>query len=121
VLFKRAADQLLRADREGRVQLGDGIVIVGATAIVLQVKRRESISGKPERERSWILKSVETALSQATGTIRRLARDPATLTSMRGRSIEIIGSDYQWISMVIVDHDDPPSEVEWTGFVDSLI
>ncbi|MGN6373183.1 MAG: hypothetical protein ACTHM1_09355 [Solirubrobacteraceae bacterium] len=91
-------------------ELGDGIVIVGATAIVLQVKRRESISGKPERERNWILKSVETALSQASGTIRRLAQEAATLTSMRGRSIEIVGSDYQWISVVIIDHDDPPSE-----------
>jgi hypothetical protein len=92
-------------------ELGDGIVIVGATAIVLQVKRRESISTKPGRERSWILKSVEKALSQASGTIRRLAREAATLTSMRGRAIEIAGSDYQWISVVIIDHDDPPSEV----------
>jgi hypothetical protein len=92
-------------------ELGDGIVIVGTTAMVLQVKRREKISAMPERERRWILKSVEQALSQASGTIRHFARQPATLRSLRGRAIEIVGSEYQWMSVVIVDHDDPPSDV----------
>jgi hypothetical protein len=92
-------------------ELGDGIVIVGTTAMVLQVKRREAISAKPERERKWILKRVGEALSQATGTIRHFARGSATLTSLRGRATEIVGSHYQWISVVIVDHDDPPSDV----------
>jgi hypothetical protein len=95
----------------GLRELGDGIVIVGSTAIVLQVKRREVISAKPERERSWIRKSVEQALSQADGTIRRVARESAMLTSMRGRTIEIVGAQYQWMSVLIIDHDDPPSGV----------
>jgi hypothetical protein len=92
-------------------ELGDGIVIVGTTAIVLQVKRRAAISATPERECSWIHKSVERALSQADGTVRRLAREPAMLTSLRGRTIEIVGAQYQWMSVVIVDHDDPPGGV----------
>lgn len=33
------------------------------------------------------------------------------LTSLRGRSIEIVGSDYKWISIVVIDHDDPPSDI----------
>jgi hypothetical protein len=92
-------------------ELGDGIIVVGDTAMMLQVKHREVRSGQPERERKWILKNTEQALSQAVGAIRQLVREPATLTSLRGRSIEIVGSVYQWISIVIIDHDDPPRGV----------
>ncbi len=97
--------------RGGIRELGDGIVIVGDTAMVLQVKRRTVPSGRTDRESSWILKNSEQALSQAAGTIRRLRREPAMLRSLRGRSIEIAGSDYRWISIVIVDHDEPPRDV----------
>jgi hypothetical protein len=92
-------------------ELGDGLIIVGSTAIVLQVKSRESSSGQPERERQWLLSNVERALSQASGTIRRLRREPAPLTSLRGRTIEIDGATYNWVSVVIIDHEDPPSGV----------
>jgi hypothetical protein len=92
-------------------ELGDGIVIAGDTAMVLQVKRREAPSQRPDRERSWILKNAEQGLSQAAGTIRQLDRESATLTSLRGRSIEIVGSEYRWISIVVIDHDEPPSDV----------
>jgi hypothetical protein len=79
--------------------------------VVVQVKGRRTPSNDPARERLWIEKNVKTALNQARGTIRRLKRGPIELTNARGRMLEIDGSRVRWMSVVVIDHETPPSDV----------
>ncbi|MFJ5984502.1 hypothetical protein [Lentzea sp. NPDC092896] len=93
----------------GMRELGDGIVIVGSRAAVLQIKSREEAScSVASKESSWLTKNIEKAHRQANGTIRRLTNTPAILTNARGRSIIVAGATYQWLSVVIVDHPEVP-------------
>lgn len=39
---------------------------------------------------------------------RAPGRGPATMTNMRGRQIEVDGTDYRWVIAVVIDHPDPP-------------
>jgi SEC-C motif len=88
----------------GTRELGDGILIVGELGIVLQVKSRAAPSNEPEKERRWLEKNITQALAQGTGTIRQLNRQPAALTNLRGRTIDIGGADYRWLIVVVIDH-----------------
>lgn len=95
----------------GRRELGDAILVVGSTGVVVQVKTRDPPSDLPDRERRWIEKQVTSALAQARGTIRRLKLKPARLTNARGRVIEIDGKVLRWVSVIVIDHPDPPPDV----------
>jgi hypothetical protein len=92
----------------GPRELGDLILIVGSRGAVVQVKSREAQVTDPDRERAWIVKQTERALRQANGTIRNLCRQPATLTNLRGYTREVDGSGLSWLSIVVIDHPDPP-------------
>jgi hypothetical protein len=92
----------------GMRELGDGIVVVGPRAAVLQVKSRVVPSGDAARESAWLTKNIDKAYRQANGTIRRLTNTPSILTNARDRSICVAGAAYQWLSVVIVDHPDVP-------------
>lgn len=102
----------IRQTGSGRVELGDGIVVVGDQGLILQVKSRENVSEKIERETSWIKKRVAHGAGQAAGTLRQLCLQPAVLSNQRGRPIEIDGNAGTWIAVVIVDHLNPPGGVE---------
>jgi hypothetical protein len=95
----------------GTRELGDGFIIVGDLAIVVQVKAREVPSSDPERERSWLLKNAAAALSQGSGTVRHLERGAVVLTNLRGREVEIDPGRYRWLVVAVLDHPDPPEGV----------
>ena len=95
----------------GRRELGDGIIIVGEIGVVVQVKSRETPSADADRERSWLLKKTSEALSQGSGTIRRLKQTPRELTNLRGTTVEIDTPKCDWFTVVVLDHPDPPDDV----------
>ncbi|MBE1575344.1 hypothetical protein ACFORH_33185 [Amycolatopsis roodepoortensis] len=92
----------------GTRELGDGLLLVGDQAAVIQSKSRVGPTDKPERELSWLNKNVTKALSQGRGTVRRLKLAAAAMTNARGRTIQVAGGDYAWLTVVVVDHADPP-------------
>jgi len=96
----------------GTRELGDGILIIGELGIVLQVKSRTASSSDPEKERRWLEKNIAQALAQGAGTIRQLGRKPAALTNLRGRTIDIDGSDHRWLVVVVIDHPGPPGGLQ---------
>jgi SEC-C motif len=100
-----------RRRNSGVRELGDGVLALGNLAVVLQVKSREMISDSDEREHRWVQKAAKKALSQGAGTIREFRREPAELTNLRGRSIELDGTEVEWLVAVIIDHDDPPEDI----------
>lgn len=105
-----------KTETEGRKrrELGDGFVLVGDLGLVLQVKSRslEAVTDNPAREQSWVQKKAAEALRQAQGTIRRIAaNDTVELENLRGRSVPIDPASYSWISVVVVDHPRPPTEI----------
>jgi hypothetical protein len=95
----------------GRRELGDGIVIVGDIGVVVQVKSRETPSADVDKERSWLLKKAPEALSQGSGTIRRLTQGPQELTNLRGTTVEIDTARCDWLTVAVLDHPDPPDAV----------
>jgi hypothetical protein len=101
----------LRRTGSGSRELGDGIIVIGGTGVVLQVKSREASSNDPDKERRWIQKHARKGLAQASGTIRQLQREPADLTNRRGRTFHFDGNDVRWLRCVIIDHPDPPEGV----------
>jgi hypothetical protein len=98
----------LRVLTSGVRELGDGVLLVGKLGIVVQVKSREAASASTEREAKWVLKQSAKALRQGAGTIRQLCREPATMTNMRGREVEVNGNDFRWLVAVVIDHPDCP-------------
>lgn len=99
----------------GSREISDGIVLVGHHGLILQVKSRANVTDKPEREASWIHKKAEEGARQAAGTLRQLRLEPAQLTNQRGREFTIDGNTVAWAAVVIIDHSDPPREVQLPG------
>ncbi|GAB3474103.1 hypothetical protein [Amycolatopsis cihanbeyliensis] len=89
-------------------ELGDGLVLVGDHAAVIQSKSRTGPTDDTKRELSWLRKNVKKGLSQGSGTVRRLMRNSANMTNARCRTVPVDGKDYTWLTVVIVDHADPP-------------
>jgi hypothetical protein len=89
-------------------ELGDGLLLVGDHAAVIQSKSRTDPTDNVERELSWLLKNVEKGLKQGSGTVRRLKLTSANMTNARGRTVPVDGKDYTWLTVVIVDHANPP-------------
>lgn len=100
-----------RRRNAGVRELGDGVLVLGDLAVVLQVKSRTAVGDDDARERRWIKKATKKALAQGAGTIREFCREPAELTNLRGRSICLGESEMEWLVAVIIDHDQPPTDV----------
>lgn len=100
-----------RRTGSGTRELGDGIVYLGESGLILQVKSRNTPGDKQGREGLWITKNVTKGASQAAGTLRQLRRQPALMTNQRGRPVLIDGNTASWIGVVIVDHPNPPSGI----------
>ncbi|RSM53506.1 hypothetical protein DMH03_37505 [Amycolatopsis sp. WAC 01376] len=58
-------------------ELGDGLLLVGSQAAVIQSKSRTKLAA-------------------------------AAMTNARGRTIQVVGEDYEWLTVVVIDHADPP-------------
>lgn len=95
----------------GTRELGDGVLTAGDLGVVLQVKRRAAPTDDGAKERRWLVKQAAKALSQSRGTVRQLCREPASLTNLRGRTIQIDGNQFRWVEAIVLDHDSPPDGV----------
>jgi hypothetical protein len=95
----------------GSRELGDGILIVGDLAVVIQVKAREAATTDEAKEQRWLEKQAAKGLRQAYGTIRRLRSKAIPMTNGRGRSIEVDGGLLRWIAVVVIEHEDIPDGV----------
>jgi hypothetical protein len=81
----------------GARELGDGILLVGRQAVVVQVKSRAAAGDNPDREAAWIAKETAKAMRQARGTVHSLRSSPAVLVNLRGRKIIIDSTKYNWL------------------------
>ncbi len=95
----------------GRRELGDGLIVVGDLAVVVQVKTREAPTSDSAKERRWLDRKATDGLRQGNGTVRRLCLRPELLTNLRGTTLEIDGNSLRWLSVVVLDHSDPPENV----------
>jgi hypothetical protein len=95
----------------GSREVGDGLLIVGDLAIVVQVKTRDAVTTDEEKERRWLEKHTSKGLRQAYGTIRHLRQTKVPLTNGRGRSSEVDGRALRWIAVVVVEHSRAPEDV----------
>jgi len=105
----------VQARASGVREIGDGILIVGGLAVVIQVKSRVAFSSDPAKEQRWIEKKMGDAIRQAHGTIRSLREQPAELVSARGRQLLVDGKQYRWIACVVIDHPDVPDGITTTA------
>lgn len=110
-MFKPVHEQSGSGVRE----VGDGALISGSDALMIQVKSRLEEGSEPERERAWLVKNIARALRQGDGSIRRLRRGLTSMRNLRERTVVIDGNDYKWMSVVIVEHNDIPD-----GFIPDL-
>lgn len=108
-----------RAIGSGVRELGDNLLVLGRRAVLVQVKSREAPSSEAEREASWAAKQMTRAAAQARGSIRQLKREPARFENGRGRSVEVDGNAFQWLSVVVLDHPNLPDDIEWPSFDES--
>jgi hypothetical protein len=110
----------IRRVGSGERELGDGILVVGRRAVVIQVKSRDSAQEDAVREARWIQKQARAALQQGRGTIRQLRRTSAGMVNGRGRAVDIDGTEYEWLAVGIIDHPDPPEAVTVPNPFDDL-
>lgn len=92
----------------GRREQGDRLLLTGARGAVLQSKRRTVTAGDADGERKWLQKNATKALKQAKGTVRQLRLCSAEMTNGRGRTLNVDGDAYEWIALVVLDHEDVP-------------
>jgi len=94
-------------------EVGDGLLVVGNRGAVLQVKSRVALTEDADEEIAWLNKVTSKAIKQAQGTVRRL-QSAATiqLRNQRGRRVEVGTAGMSWVSVVVIDHPQPPSG--WT-------
>ena len=116
---------------------GDGLLLVGDSGAILQVKARDPTRGasdSAERAAAWIRKHAVQAAKQGNGTRRELARrrnggSPMVVYPVRAASmtkdakeryaLTIDGSVEDWPVIVILDHPQMP-EVD-LGFQDDVV
>jgi len=102
---------VLRQTGSGARELGDGILLVGRRAVVVQVKSRNLPEGERNKEDNWVVKNSNKAFKQARGTVRLLRSAPTTLVNLRGREVTVDGNDFDWLSAIIIDHLDCPDNL----------
>ncbi|GAA2030955.1 hypothetical protein GCM10009839_33520 [Catenulispora yoronensis] len=95
----------VRSRGRGVRELGDVIVCVGDVAAVIQVKARAEVSDDSAREASWLASKIPKGMSQASGTLRALARkEREVLVNERGNQVEVEYASKIWVPVVVVDH-----------------
>ncbi|SDH99402.1 hypothetical protein SAMN04489720_3127 [Agrococcus jejuensis] len=76
---------------------------------MLQSKSRAESSGEADRERGWLDKNIARALRQAAGSVRALRSRSRTMSNRRGNSVEVHGDEIDWLTVVLIDHDEVPA------------
>jgi SEC-C motif len=100
----------VRQTGSGVRELGDGLLLVGEIGVVVQVKSRTAPSGRDKKEFAWLNSAIRKAAKQGRGTVRQLCLEPASMRNMRGRTVEVDGNDYDWLTAIVIDHDELPNE-----------
>lgn len=94
-----------------RREISDGLLVVGESGLILQVKSRAADIGyedTPERAASWCQKEFSAAQRQGDGTRRELAASEVRVQSLRGYE-RVLPASSDWPVVVILDHPlDPP-------------
>ncbi|CDZ62172.1 Hypothetical protein NGAL_HAMBI2605_18230 [Neorhizobium galegae bv. orientalis] len=87
-----------------RVELADGIVLLGSVAYVFQLKERTGASDDPETERKWFQNKVlSKATKQIRDTVRYLAEhEEISLTNAQGHSVEVRGAVLTDIKKLVI-------------------
>ena len=93
-------------------EIGDRLLVVGDTGVVVQVKCRDALTADSAKERRWIVKHTRKAVRQARGTVRTMRTRSIKAVNARGREIEIGGDDRSWLGVVVIDHPSPPEELD---------
>ncbi|MDN0193509.1 hypothetical protein [Streptomyces sp. S.PNR 29] len=94
----------------GQRELGDRMLLTGSRGVVVQVKSREGAYKDDASERNWLRNRGAKAARQAKGTVRSLRSAPAEFENGRGQTLTVDGNDYQWIGVVVLDHDRIPDD-----------
>ncbi|MFJ5728940.1 hypothetical protein [Streptomyces paradoxus] len=94
----------------GQRELGDRLLLTGRRGAVVQVKSREGNYKDDAGERSWLRSRGAKAARQAKGTVRSLCSSPAAFENGRGQSLTVDGNRYEWIGVVVLDHDRIPDD-----------
>ncbi|MFJ7629816.1 hypothetical protein ACIQZN_25310 [Streptomyces sp. NPDC097595] len=100
----------IRKVSSGQREIGDRILLAGSRGASVQIKSREGDYKDEAGERSWLRSRGSKAARQAKGTVRNLRTTPAELENGRGRTITVRGEDYEWIAVVVLDHDRVPAD-----------
>ena len=95
------------ATASGVDEIGDRLLVVGDTGVVVQVKCRDALTNDSAKEGRWIVKHADKAVRQARCTVRTLRTKAITAVNARGREIEIGGDDREWLGVVVIDHPRP--------------
>lgn len=87
-----------------RVELADGIVVLGDLAYVFQLKERTNPTDDPEAERRWFKdKVLRKATKQIRDTVGYLSdNEKIALTNAQGHSVGIYGSDLVDIKKLVI-------------------
>lgn len=87
-----------------KVELADGIVLIGPLAFVYQLKERTDASDDPETERRWFNNKVlGKATKQIRDSLRYLAEnDSITLKNSQGHAVDVKGPELTDIHKVII-------------------
>jgi hypothetical protein len=93
-------------------EIGDRLLVVGDTGVVVQVKCRDALTDDGDKEARWIVKHVRKAVRQARGTVRTLRTKSVTAVNARGRQVEVGGDGRRWLGAVVIDHPSPPEDLE---------
>jgi hypothetical protein len=104
-------------------EIGDRLLVVGDTGVVVQVKCRDAVTDDSDKEGRWIVKHTGKAVRQARGTVRTLRRKSITAVNARGREIEIGADGRRWLGVVVIDHPSPPEnlDLELDGSAEDLV
>ena len=95
----------------GSREVGDGLLVVGDTGLILQVKSRDvgaASRDDTDKAERWCRKHAARARGQGMGTRRRLQQGGVEVTSLRGHS-RTLPSTESWPVVVILDHPLDPA------------
>ncbi len=104
-------------------EIGDRLLVVRDTGVVVQVKCRNALTDDSGKEGRWIVKHTRKAVRQARGTVRTLSTKSITAVNARGREIEIGADGRRWLGVVVIDHPSPPEnlDLEFEGSAEKLV
>jgi len=93
-------------------EIGDRLLVVGDTGVVVQVKCRDALTDDSDKEGRWIVKHTRKAIRQARGSVRTLRTRAITAKNARGREIDLSADNRRWLGVIVIDHPNPPENLD---------